>query len=97
MTIKDIKVKKITAEEAVRIGVDQWEVLIDEEPLEEEWLVEEQEASYIVEGEAIVTVNGEELMLTPGTLVSFPKGLSCIWKTPKYMKKTFKEGFDFEV
>lgn len=44
MTIKDIKVKKITAEEAVRIGADQWEVLIDEEPLEEEWLVEEQEA-----------------------------------------------------
>ena len=57
--------------------------------------MEEQEAGYILEGEAKIVVGDEELVLKPGMLVSFPKGLKCVWITPKYMKKVFKVNFDF--
>lgn len=95
MTIKDIKWKEITEDEAKEIGADQWEEVVDAEPLEEEWIVEEQEAGYMLEGEAKIVVGDEELVLKPGMLFSFPKGLKCIWITPKYMKKVFKVNFDF--
>ena len=95
LTIKDIEWKVISPEEAEELGINEWETLTDEEPLEEPWTVEEQEAGYIMEGEAIVKVGSEEMRLTPGMLVSFPKGLECIWITPKYMKKAYKESFTF--
>ena len=62
------------------------------EPSKFDWTYSDEEHCFVIEGE--VTVIGPEntVEIKSGDYVIFPKGLSCVWKVHKPIKKhyTFK-------
>ncbi len=57
------------------------------------WTYDEQETCYLLEGEVTVTcADGETASFAAGDLVTFPEGLSCIWKISKDVRKHYKFG-----
>ncbi|NOZ63208.1 MAG: cupin domain-containing protein [Calditrichaeota bacterium] len=57
------------------------------------WYYDEQEICYFLEGEVVVTPEGgTPVEMGKGDLVTFPAGMSCIWKIRKAVKKHFSFG-----
>jgi uncharacterized cupin superfamily protein len=57
------------------------------------WTYDEQETCYFLEGDVIVTPDGgEPVRVGKGDLVTFPAGMSCVWKINSSVKKHFKFG-----
>lgn len=58
-----------------------------------DWFYDSEETCLITEGEVTVSHNGTNVSCGAGDLVVFPKGLSCVWKVSKPIKKhyIFKE------
>lgn len=70
--------------------VDDWPVWTKEES-EFDWEYDKTETCYIIEGEAIVTPeNGEAVTITAGDMVTFPKGMKCVWKITAAIEKHYK-------
>jgi len=70
--------------------VDDWPVWNKEES-EFDWEYDKTETCYIIEGEAIVTPeNGEAVTITAGDMVTFPKGMKCVWKITEAIEKHYK-------
>ena len=58
-----------------------------------DWEYDQQETCYILEGQVIVTPDGDEgVAIGPGDLVTFPKGMSCSWKITQPIKKHYRFG-----
>ena len=57
-----------------------------------DWTFHEQEIAYILEGEVTVTPKngGNPVNFGVGDLVTFPAGLSCIWKVKKPLRKHYQ-------
>ena len=47
------------------------------------------EIALIIEGEVTVTYDGGSVSFKAGDYVVFPKGLSCVWKVSKAVKKHY--------
>ena len=62
------------------------------EPSKFNWTYTDEEHCYILEGNVEVIGESNTVVIEPGDYVIFPKGLSCIWKVSKSIKKyyTFK-------
>jgi len=86
-----ITVKKPTKEE-IKIA-ELWPTW-SKEPSEFEWEYAETETCYILKGEASVSSNnGEErASFGAGDWVVFEKGLKCVWKIEKTIKKHYNFG-----
>ena len=52
------------------------------------WYFDEEETCLILEGEATVKYEGDEVSFKGGDLVIFPKGMQSIWHVSKAIKKT---------
>ena len=59
------------------------------DPSEFSWEYDQEEHCYVLEGE--VTVEGSEntVDIIPGDYVIFPKGLKCVWRVNKAIKKHY--------
>ena len=69
--------------------VDDWPIWT-KEISEFEWEYDKSETCYIVEGHATVTpINGEPVEITEGDMVTFPKGMKCIWKISEAIEKHY--------
>ncbi len=54
---------------------------------------DEQEICFFLEGDVIVTPDGgEPVRFGKGDLVTFPAGMSCVWKVLKPVKKHYRFG-----
>ncbi|HEX9935390.1 MAG TPA: cupin domain-containing protein [bacterium] len=74
------------------LGVGKWPVWA-KETSEFPWSYEETETCYILEGQVTVTTDsGEAFSFGKGDLVTFPKGLSCIWRIHQDVKKHYRFG-----
>ena len=62
----------------------------EKEPSKFDWHYDEKELCYIIEGEAIVKTDEEEVSFKQGDFVIFPKGLSCVWEIKNKIKKHYK-------
>ena len=52
------------------------------------WDYAEDETAIVISGEAVVTgSDGEDLSLSPGSVVFFPAGSSSLWRIPDRIKK----------
>ncbi|TFJ82403.1 hypothetical protein NSK_006312 [Nannochloropsis salina CCMP1776] len=61
------------------------------EPSEFPWTYGEAETCYILEGSVTVTPsNGQPVTVGAGDLVTFPAGMSCVWKVSKAINKHYK-------
>ena len=54
------------------------------------WHYDSEEACLIIEGEVTVTYGSKSVTITEGDYVVFPKGLSCVWKVTKAVKKHYE-------
>ncbi|HPD26737.1 MAG TPA: cupin domain-containing protein [Candidatus Marinimicrobia bacterium] len=74
------------------LGVRKWPIWA-KEVSEFPWFYDEQEVCYFLEGEIEVTPEGGQPMkIKKGDLVTFPQGLSCLWKVIKPVRKHYKFG-----
>lgn len=92
--MEKIITKEMSLEDAKKLGIDSWSKW-ECEPSTFDWTYSEQEAAYVFEGEVIVTANGEDTLIKAGMLVSFPKGMNCVWNVKKTIKKAYT--FNFEI
>lgn len=70
--------------------VDDWPIWNKEES-EFDWEYDKTETCYIIEGEAIITPEGgEAVTITAGDMVTFPKGMKCLWKITEAIEKHYK-------
>jgi uncharacterized cupin superfamily protein len=82
----NITVKKPTAEEKNEmLSKPTWGCGVSEF----DWLYDEEETALITEGEVTVSYGNENVTFGAGDFVTFPKGLSCIWKVTKPVKKHY--------
>jgi uncharacterized cupin superfamily protein len=59
------------------------------EASEFDWHYDDEETALITEGEVTVTYDGGSVAFGAGDYVVFPKGLSCVWKVTKRVKKHY--------
>lgn len=57
-----------------------------------DWHYSEKETCLIIEGEVTVEYDGQSVSFGKGDYVVFPKGLDCVWKVKKAVKKYYKFG-----
>ena len=86
-----IKIERNPNEERLEdLGVSDWPIWT-KEVSEFPWSYDAQEACYFLEGDVIVTPDGEEpVKMGEGDLVTFPKGMSCTWNIGKDVKKHYQ-------
>jgi len=81
-----IKVKKATeAEKAEMSTKPVWECDVSEF----DWHYDSEETCLLVEGEVTVLHKDGSVSFSAGDYVVFPKGLSCVWKVSKPVKKHY--------
>jgi len=54
-----------------------------------DWHYDSEETCLLIEGEVTVTYDGGAVSFGAGDYVIFPKGLSCVWKVSKPVKKYY--------
>jgi len=54
-----------------------------------DWHYDSEETCLLTEGEVTVTYEGGSVSFGAGDYVIFPKGLSCVWKVSKPVKKHY--------
>ncbi len=85
-----IKVEKPSKETLHSLGVDGWPIWTKEVSTFP-WQYDSQEVAYILEGEVTVAPdNGKPVHFRAGDLVTFPKGLSCVWGVKKALRKHYQ-------
>jgi len=74
------------------LGVRQWPIW-EKEISEFPWHYDSQEICYFLEGQVTVTPEeGDPVHVGQGDLVTFPSGMSCVWKVEKGVKKHYQFG-----
>jgi len=54
-----------------------------------DWFYDSAETCLLLEGEVTVTYDGGSVSFGAGDYVEFPKGLSCVWKVTKPVRKHY--------
>ena len=82
----NITVKKATeAEKSEMLSKPTWECGVSEF----DWHYSDEENCLIIEGEVTVSYDGGSVSFGVWDYVVFPKGLSCVWKVTKPVKKHY--------
>ena len=91
--MSDIIVEKNPSEEKLNeMGVFDWGVW-EKEVSTFPWRYSERETCYLLDGEVCVTPEGgQPVCFGKGDLVTFPKGMSCVWDVRKPVCKHFRFG-----
>ena len=81
-----ITVKKATETEKKEMSTKPiWECGVSEF----DWHYDSEETCLLLEGEVTVSYGDESVSFGAGDYVVFPKGLSCVWKVTKPVKKHY--------
>ena len=81
-----ITVKKATETEKAEMKTKPvWECGVSEF----DWHYDSEETCLLIEGEVTVSHEGGSVSFGAGDYVVFPKGLSCVWKVSKPVKKHY--------
>lgn len=88
---KTIKIEHQPSQERLQqLNVYSW-LIWTKEVSEFPWTYDEQETCYFLEGDVIVTPDGgEPVTMGKGDLVTFPAGMSCIWKISSNVRKHYR-------
>ena len=87
--MSQIKVEKPSPERLDSLGTDKWSSW-ECDPSVFDWQYESNESAYILEGKVkVTTADGEEVEITKGDLVYFPKGLKCKWNVLEKIRKVY--------
>ncbi len=84
-----VKIERPDERKLKELGVENWPIWT-KEVSRFDWYYSETEQCYILEGRVIVELpDGEKIEIKAGDLVTFPKGLSCIWDIKEPIKKHY--------
>ncbi|HEY5653986.1 MAG TPA: cupin domain-containing protein [Pontiella sp.] len=88
--MNEITIKRNPSEELLnKMGAFTWPIW-EKETSEFPWYYDTEETCYLLEGEVVVTpANGEPVRFGAGDLVTFPAGLSCVWKISADVRKHY--------
>lgn len=87
--MEGIKIERKSEEELQRMGVFSWPIW-EKEASTFDWHYDEIEQCYILEGRVRVEPKDETpIEFGPGDFVTFPKGMDCIWKVTKCVRKHY--------
>jgi len=91
--MNDITVVHAPSEEQLaELGVLDWPIWT-KEVSKFAWSYDEAETCFFVEGEAtVISIGGGPVKMGKGDLVTFPKGMSCMWEITQEVKKHYKNG-----
>ena len=89
--MSNIVIKQLSNDEIENMGIINWPILTSEVS-EFPWKYDVEESCLILEGEVYVTAGSESVEIKSGDFVIFPKGLSCVWKVTKPIRKHYKFG-----
>ena len=82
----NITVKKATETEKAEMGTKPvWECGVSEF----DWHYDSEETCLLTDGEVTVSYDGGSVSFGAGDCVVFPKGLSCVWKVTKPVRKHY--------
>ncbi len=84
----EIKIKRITDSEFKKMGINNWPVW-EKEASVFDWKYDDSEQFYLLEGKVKIKTKNKEYEVSPGDLVTCPKGLSCNWEIKEYVKKHY--------
>ena len=85
-----IQVERPSEEILKSLDVDSWPIWT-KEVSRFDWYYDETEQCYILEGRVVVeTPDGEKVEIKAGDLVTFPRGLSCIWDIKEPIRKYYR-------
>ena len=88
----DIKVEKPDDSKLKQMGVFSWPIW-EKEASRFDWHYSDQETCFFLEGQVTVeTKDGKKVSFGKGNLVTFPKGLGCVWDIKEPVKKHYKFG-----
>ena len=74
------------------LGVFNWPIWT-KEISEFPWTYDESETCYFLAGDVVVTPDGgEPIKMGKGDLVTFPAGMSCVWKIGSNVRKHYRFG-----
>jgi len=85
--MSEIKKRKPSKKEAEKLTKDWdfWQC----EPSTFDWEYFNTETCYMIEGEVTVATETGEIDIKAGDLVTFPKGLKCVWNVKKPIRKVY--------
>ena len=89
--MSNIVIKQHSNDEIENMGIINWPIWTSEVS-EFPWKYDVEESCLILEGEVYVTAGSESVEIKSGDFVIFPKGLSCVWKVTKPIRKHYKFG-----
>lgn len=90
MMMSDITVEKPTEARLAELGVRDWPTW-SKEVSTFPWYYDAKEVAYIVKGEVTVTPkDGAPVRFGAGDLVTFAKGLDCVWEVTQDLHKHYQ-------
>ena len=89
--MSNIVIKQLSDVEIDKMDILNWPIWTCEVS-EFPWQYDVEESCLILEGEVYVTAGSDTVQIKAGDFVIFPKGLSCVWKVTKPIRKHYKFG-----
>ena len=89
--MSNIVIKQLSKDEIENMSIINWPIWTSEVS-EFPWKYDVEESCLILEGEVSVTAGSDSVEIKSGDFVIFPKGLSCVWKVTKPIRKHYKFG-----
>jgi uncharacterized cupin superfamily protein len=86
-----ILVEKPDAKKLEELKVKSWPIWT-KEPSTFDWTYDNRETCYLLEGEVTVKTAEGETSFGKGDLVTFPKGLQCVWCVKGAVRKHYRFG-----
>ena len=84
-----IDVKKPTKEDLDKLGVESWGTWECDVSVFD-WEYDTEETCYILDGQVVVKSDEGETEIKAGDLVTFRKGLRCVWDVKKPIRKHYR-------
>ena len=88
-TVKDIIVKKPTAEEAANCKA--WPIW-EKGASTFDWQYTDKETCLLIEGKVTITDGTDSVTFGPGDMVIFPQNLECTWQITEPVRKHYNFG-----
>ena len=89
--MSNIVIKQLSNDEINDMGILNWPIWtceISEFP----WEYDVEESCLLLDGEVFVTIGSDKVQIKAGDFVIFPKGLACVWKVTKPIRKHYQFG-----
>jgi len=91
--MREITIERNPAKEKLaELGVSSWPIW-EKVSSTSDWTYDEDETCYLLEGKVRVEpAEGKAVEFSAGDLVTFPKGMSCVWKIASAVRKHYRFG-----